>query len=98
MRAAFCVCCLQLPYQTCAYEMSFFGINLKKLVAQNSKDLLFSEVGVGGGSNDGRCGRPQAVCVLQGVDTGVMVRGSNTHLHDPAAQVPCQGQGVKGTA
>lgn len=56
-----CVCCLQLPYQTCAYEMSFFGINLKKLVTQNSKDLLFSEVGVGGGSNDGRYGRPR-VC------------------------------------
>jgi hypothetical protein len=34
--------------------MSFFGINLKKLVTQNSKDFLFSEVGVGGGSENGR--------------------------------------------
>lgn len=45
---------LQLPFTTCAYELSFFGINLKRLVQKNSRDFLFSEVGVGGGSDDGR--------------------------------------------
>ena len=45
---------LQLPFTTCAYELSFFGVNLKKLVLQNNKDFLFSEVGVGGGASDGR--------------------------------------------
>jgi hypothetical protein len=45
---------MQLPYHTCAYEMSFFGIDLRKLVVQNNKDFVFSEVGVGGGSPDGR--------------------------------------------
>jgi hypothetical protein len=46
---------LQLPFTTCAYELAFFGINLKKLVLNNNKDFLFSEVGVGGGASDGRC-------------------------------------------
>lgn len=45
----------QLPYTTCAYELSFFGIDLRQLVVQNTKDFLFSEVGIGGGSYDGRC-------------------------------------------
>lgn len=45
---------MQLPFTTCAYELSFFGINLKKLLGQQNKDFLFSEVGVGGGSYDGR--------------------------------------------
>lgn len=53
-----CCCCYvflpQLPFTTCAYELGFFGVNLKKLVLANNKDFLFSEVGVGGGSYDGR--------------------------------------------
>ena len=46
--------CAQLPFTTCAYELGFFGINLKKLVLNNNRDFLFSEVGVGGGAQDGR--------------------------------------------
>jgi hypothetical protein len=48
------VCLPQLPLITCAYELGFFGVNLKRLVLANNKDFLFSEVGVGGGSYDGR--------------------------------------------
>lgn len=73
----------QLPFTTCAYELSFFGINLNKLLGQQNKDFLFSEVGIGGGSYDGRWafdtvlvgsvrknvlfGNPMVVCLLPSV-------------------------------
>lgn len=53
----FCWCCsclLQLPFMTTAYELKFWGVNLKALVMQASKDFIFSEVGLGGAAPDGR--------------------------------------------
>jgi hypothetical protein len=53
----------QIPFSTCAYELGFFGIDLRRLVLSNQRDFVFSEVGLGGGGSDGRCACVRASCL-----------------------------------
>ncbi|GBF99164.1 hypothetical protein Rsub_11609 [Raphidocelis subcapitata] len=43
-----------LPIDTTAYELSHWGVDLKKLIRKGDKDFLFSEVGLGGGDQDNK--------------------------------------------
>ncbi|KAI8462886.1 MAG: hypothetical protein J3K34DRAFT_462714 [Monoraphidium minutum] len=49
-----------MPIDTAAYELAHWGIDLKGLLA-GGKDFLFSEVGLGGGSSDGRAAATSVV-------------------------------------
>jgi hypothetical protein len=44
----------EVPFNTAAWELLQWGVDLKRLVLKGGKDFLYSEVGLGGGAGDGR--------------------------------------------
>ncbi|WIA43876.1 hypothetical protein OEZ86_010289 [Tetradesmus obliquus] len=61
----------ELPFMTTAYELKFWGVNLKGLVQQSSKDFLFSEVGLGGAQPDGRSTAADLQSLAENVENGI---------------------------
>lgn len=42
----------QMPFWTAAYELRYFGVDLRRLVARSGRAFLYSEVGLGGADPD----------------------------------------------
>lgn len=57
---------MEVSIQTAAFEFLYFGIDLKRLLFVDGKQLIYSEQGLGGLTDNGRlvCPKSSAVCIV----------------------------------